>query len=206
MDPNCTHAWNALVQGHKKWVMYPPATRPPGVSPSPDGGEVAQPISLMEWFLNFYEYAQRECPPVEFVAKPGDVVFVPSGWWHCVLNLDHTVAVTQNYLAASNINRALVVFRDRQHLISGLKREGDVESLFTRLMRRLQASHPKLITEVSTALRGARHWPWPFLCARAGTSHSPQFHAFDERLHRKSAVMRSMEAKAEGGFRFAFQP
>ena len=44
-------------------------------------------MSLIEWFLNFYEDA-RELRPVEGVVRAGEVLFVPKGWWHLALNLE----------------------------------------------------------------------------------------------------------------------
>ncbi|WIA16759.1 hypothetical protein OEZ85_013410 [Tetradesmus obliquus] len=93
VDPNATCAWNACVSGRKKWIMFPPGTPPPGVYPSPDGADVAAPISLFEWLLNFYEEAREsKHHPLETISGPGELLYVPRGWWHMVLNLDEAAA------------------------------------------------------------------------------------------------------------------
>ena len=31
---------------------------------------------------------------IEFIQGPGQTVYIPGGWWHAVLNVTHTMAVT----------------------------------------------------------------------------------------------------------------
>lgn len=60
-----------------------------GVYASADGAEVATSVSLVEWFLNFYEATQEGAlRPVEGIVRAGEVLFVPRGWWHLAMNLE----------------------------------------------------------------------------------------------------------------------
>lgn len=89
-----------MIKGSKKWVLFPPDVIPPGVHPSPDGAEVASPVSIIEWFMNFYGATKNwKKKPIECICKAGEVIFVPSGWWHLVINLEESIAITQNYVS-----------------------------------------------------------------------------------------------------------
>ncbi|XP_010519983.1 PREDICTED: F-box protein At5g06550 isoform X2 [Tarenaya hassleriana] len=100
IDPNSTSAWNAVITGSKKWILFPPDVVPPGVHPSPDGAEVACPVSIIEWFMNFYGATKNwKKKPIECICKAGEVIFVPNGWWHLVINLEESIAITQNYVS-----------------------------------------------------------------------------------------------------------
>ena len=161
IDPNCTHAWNAPIIGRKRWIFYPPGVDPPGVYPSPDGDDVCMPISIGEWFLTHWDehVRRRRDPdparrPMECTACPGDVLFVPHGWWHMVLNIgdrddDHdvrgaSVALTRNYVSASNLPDVLRFLDTQVGQISGCRD------------RRGEAIAPEdLGREFRMALRGA---------------------------------------------------
>jgi hypothetical protein len=158
IDPNATHAWNAAIVGRKRWIFYPPGVTPPGVLPSDDGDEVALPLSLGEWFFQFWdEHAKRKktAPeherPIEFTAFPGDVVFVPHGWWHLVVNLDDmNVAITHNYASGSNLGSVLKFIREKNDQVSGCRdRDESIkpEQLYDELVKELMEKYPDLTKE-----------------------------------------------------------
>mmetsp|Transcript_50232 Transcript_50232/g.157002 ORF Transcript_50232/g.157002 Transcript_50232/m.157002 type:complete len:170 (+) Transcript_50232:236-745(+) len=41
------------------------------------------------------------------IQEAGDVVFIPRGYWHCVLNLEDSVAFTQNFINSANLRSAM---------------------------------------------------------------------------------------------------
>ncbi|KND00751.1 uncharacterized protein SPPG_03865 [Spizellomyces punctatus DAOM BR117] len=146
VDPNSTSAWNAVITGAKKWVMYPPEVVPPGVFPSPDGSEVTTPLSLSEWFLNFYmETKNSPVKPVECVCRAGEMVFVPCGWWHCVMNLEPSIALTQNFVATSNLPSVLRFLKYRRDQVSGSCYGTELYERFTEALNHI---NPGLIYDI----------------------------------------------------------
>mmetsp|Transcript_18812 Transcript_18812/g.21815 ORF Transcript_18812/g.21815 Transcript_18812/m.21815 type:complete len:621 (-) Transcript_18812:25-1887(-) len=154
IDPNATHAWNACITGRKRWIFYPPGQPPPGVFPSADGDEVALPLSVGEWIIQYWtehmeQYRTRPVDqrPLECTTHPGDVVFVPHGWWHSVINLDDSnIAITHNYISRSNLGNALKFFAGKQDQISGCRDRKETikpEYIHDEFVRVLKVKEPE---------------------------------------------------------------
>ena len=108
-DPFATSAWNTLLVGKKHWIILPPDTpkeviKPEGYKES-DGAVCWMKHVLpkvKEYFCDEYAGSGRM---IDFMQRPGETVFVPSGWWHIVVNVSTTVAVTQNFASRTNLGR-----------------------------------------------------------------------------------------------------
>ncbi|CAE7030018.1 unnamed protein product [Symbiodinium natans] len=113
-DPWGTAAWNLLFEGEKLWAMAPPTGSPPGVEAqtleSSLSGESARRYYAAPPALAGLLAALPGSPNAEkllwAVQQPGDLVFIPSGWWHCTVSLSKTVAYTRNYINSHNFLRA----------------------------------------------------------------------------------------------------
>ena len=69
---------------------------------------------------------ERQLGHVEFVQAPGEVVAFPAGWWHAVVNLTPTLAITESFglprdlpiilekLRASGLHRLAAVIATEQ--------------------------------------------------------------------------------------------
>lgn len=145
-DPNATSAWNAVLRGSKYWIMFPSSSShppPPGVYVSEDQSEVTSPLSIAEWLLGFHAEARRTPGCVEGVCGKGEVLHVPSGWWHLVVNLDASIAITQNFVPRSHLPGVLSFLKDKKDQVSGFKK--DVTDPYGLFVERMQEEHPDLL-------------------------------------------------------------
>lgn len=122
IDPLGTSAWNTLLHGAKRWVLFPPnvpksVVKGRGLIRNDEDDEA---IHYFMFILprikgraldtgNTGDYENFEC--YEFTQNAGETVYVPNGWWHAVLNLTHTVGVTQNFCSQRNFNEVWVQTR-----------------------------------------------------------------------------------------------
>ena len=107
VDPLFTNAWVTILQGKKRWMLFPPKTpsKDIGMMNDTDNGlEVSNTLPSIIWFKKYYNKVTSndwpECyKPIKVLLHAGETVFVPQGWKHVVLNLELTLAVTHNYIS-----------------------------------------------------------------------------------------------------------
>jgi hypothetical protein len=149
VDPNGTSAWNAVLRGRKYWIMFPPISNtrgpPPGVHVSADKSEVTTPLSIAEWLLEFHAEARQTPGCVEGVCEEGEVLYVPSGWFHLVVNLEASVAVTQNLVPRCRVGAVLRFLKEQPQSISGFR--DDVEDPYDMFLQKLKEHDPELAEE-----------------------------------------------------------
>jgi hypothetical protein len=123
--------------------MFPPSASVPGVYVSKDSSEVTSPLSIAEWLLEFHAEARKLPECVEGICDAGEILHVPSGWWHLVVNIEDGIALTQNFVPESHLAEVVSFLRDRADQVSGFKR--DVSDPYQLFVDRLQAHEPMLL-------------------------------------------------------------
>lgn len=157
-DPLGTSAWNTLIKGHKRWCLFPPRT-PKEVYDPPIKPYDHEGIS---WFDQVYPRFKvrdesndtrtlgEKLGMIEVLQKPGETIFVPGGWAHVVINLDLTVAVTQNFCSSTNAEYVYLQTRhSRPKLGAKLFRE----------IQKLGRAEPKIYGALAKSLETTRYIP-----------------------------------------------
>jgi histone arginine demethylase JMJD6 len=105
-DPLGSAAWNAVTHGFKRWVLFEPKAEKQIVKGRKykDKAEDDEAIHYFDFLLPRIREANPNLKVYECIQGPGDLIFVPGQWWHGVLNLTDTVAVTHNYCGRDNLD------------------------------------------------------------------------------------------------------
>jgi hypothetical protein len=105
VDPRSSFGWNTCLFGCKRWCMLAPSTDlsrhgldpPPASEGGPCGWFLAQ-LERLQAASAAGELTMREC-----VQRPGDVVYVPFGWHHCVLNCETSLAIAHTLVNSASL-------------------------------------------------------------------------------------------------------
>ncbi|MES3001665.1 MAG: cupin-like domain-containing protein [Pseudomonadota bacterium] len=108
-----THAYLAQVRGRKRVMLFPP-----GDCDFLYGGRVDPALAdpgEFPLFANATAYTGT--------IGPGDMLFMPSGWWHWVLGLENSITVSHNFFNQANFNEHLGgLMRNLPRLVEGFQR------------------------------------------------------------------------------------
>ncbi|OQD76989.1 hypothetical protein PENDEC_c003G07146 [Penicillium decumbens] len=153
-DPNATSAWNAVLRGPKYWIMFPAGDKnppPPGVFVSEDFSEVTSPLSIAEWLLEFHVEARRTPGCMEGICGEGEILHVPSGWWHLVINLESSIAITQNFVPRAHLGAVLDFLSNKADQVSGFRK--NVENPHQRFVSGMEAAYPDFLKQAQEELQ-----------------------------------------------------
>lgn len=189
-DPNATSAWNAVVRGSKYWIMFPSSSKvppPPGVYVSEDQSEVTSPLSIAEWLLGFHAEARLTPGCIEGICQEGEILHVPSGWWHLVVNIEPAIAITQNFIPRAHLSAALHFLSNKADQISGFRK--DVHNPYERFVNKMREAHPVLLEQAFDELK---------------KKNEGKKRKWDEIVHGKPEQEGAGSSSEAGGFSFGF--
>ena len=124
--------------------MFPGDQAPPGVFVSEDQSEVTSPLSIAEWLLGFHAEARQTRGCLEGICHAGEILHVPSGWWHLVVNLNPSIAITQNFVPGAHVEKVLRFLEHKPDQVSGFQTKQEPYDLF---VQRLEERHPDVLAE-----------------------------------------------------------
>jgi hypothetical protein len=129
-------AWNGVMEGAKRWVVVAPELVAAGEAAVPAAaaaacGAGAGGGTVEAWFEDdgcgwphWRRWLQARSGGAvgrwfEFTQRAGEVVYVPQGWAHAVLNLEtFTVAITHNFVAEHDVDRCWQFLRADHPMIA----------------------------------------------------------------------------------------
>ncbi|KAH7710503.1 Protein JMJD-4 a [Aphelenchoides avenae] len=113
-----SYSWSANICGRKRWLMLRPGKEQVFRRGSDFCEDIRQHPEL--W---------TEAEVLDFVQEAGEIVFVPSGWYHQVHNLEDAISINHNVINACNLDFVVRLVEER---MKDVKNEiDDVREVYT---------------------------------------------------------------------------
>ncbi|KAK5973582.1 JmjC domain-containing protein 4 [Trichostrongylus colubriformis] len=118
-DVMASHSWSANICGRKLWYFVPPGKE-----------EIFMQNKQIAEDIRHYQDLWEKADVMTLVQNPGEIVFVPTNWYHQVHNLEDTISINHNSLNASNI---YLVYEFLCHHLKLVKEEiGHLSDIFSK--------------------------------------------------------------------------
>jgi len=101
------HAFNSQIYGQKEWYLYAP-DQTPFMYPRKDRGNLSMIVDALgdpdlERYPLFAKAVPHKC-----VVEPGEMLFLPGGWWHITRMLGPSISIAMCSANASNWSKVVV--------------------------------------------------------------------------------------------------
>ncbi|XP_076316913.1 jumonji domain containing 4 isoform X2 [Tachypleus tridentatus] len=98
-----SYSWSANVCGKKKWLLFPPGDEENLIDWK---GQMAYDVSspLLKDKNYYPKTSKLQKIGIEIIQEAGEIVFVPSGWFHQVWNLEDTISINHNWMNGFNLH------------------------------------------------------------------------------------------------------
>jgi hypothetical protein len=115
-----THAYLAQIVGRKRCILFSPDD-----SGSLYGGKVDPARPDFEQFPLFRRATAFEC-----ILEPGELLFMPSDWWHHVETIEKSITVSYNFFNRANFGAYIqAILQDLPTILNGLEKHPDAKEL-----------------------------------------------------------------------------
>lgn len=95
-------SWSTNIFGTKKWILIYPGEEKKLLDNFNN-----LPFNITEEIL-----MEKDCTYVCLIQNAGDTIFVPTGWYHQVQNIDHTISINHNFFNGCNITHVWSALMD----------------------------------------------------------------------------------------------
>ena len=143
-DVYASYSWSANVVGRKKWWFFPP--------------DRLQTVHRNGELVFDVREIQKGAGGLEMIQQEGEIIFVPSGWHHQVMNLDFCISINLNFASSITLPRLFTALLDSQ-----LRVEESIADVKDMIQQRVGLQGPweeEWVEEVQGLLERDSGWGW----------------------------------------------